>query len=80
VIDKSKVEFTNLTKDFGVNFQIFHGPGGDLNRGGAKLRYLGQRYKAKKRNNRLNTPEAAQHYQETLFENCSLKKKVATPK
>lgn len=37
-ISKTTQKLRVLTQNFGVNFKLFHGPGGDYNRGGLQLR------------------------------------------
>jgi hypothetical protein len=56
-----------LTADFGVSAKLYHGGGGDVNRGGLRRRDEKGTLQGNARSNVLNTPEAAKRFRETQF-------------
>jgi hypothetical protein len=56
-----------LTADFGVSAKLYHGGGGDLNRGGLRRRDEKGTLQGNARSNMLNTPEATRRFRETQF-------------
>lgn len=56
-----------LCDDFGVTLKLYHGPGGDPNRGGLKRRDKKATLQGNARSNLLNTPTSTQWYRENQF-------------
>jgi hypothetical protein len=65
-IKQVKESFIQLMEDFGVTPKIYHGPGGDLTRGGLKRRDEKATLQGKARDV-LITPSSAQWYRENQF-------------
>jgi len=66
VIQLVQENFIELTHDLGVNFSLYHGPGGDLNRGGLKRRDREATLQGRARD-LLMTNQSASWYRETQF-------------
>ena len=66
VIQEVQEKFIELTNDLGVNFLLYHGPGGDLNRGGLKRRDREATLQGRARD-LLMTNQSARWYRETQF-------------
>lgn len=66
-IQKAQDDFNRLTQDFGVKAKIFHGPGGDTNRGGTKRRDPKATLQGNARSNLLTTPASTSRFCETQF-------------
>ena len=65
-IQKVQEDFIHLTNDFGVTAKLYHGPGGDRNRGGPQLRHQKATLQGNARDV-LNTPFGAQWFRENQF-------------
>ena len=65
-IQKVQEDFVQLTADFGVRAKIYHGPGGDRNRGGPQLRQQKATLQGNARDV-LNTPTGTQWFRENQF-------------
>jgi hypothetical protein len=59
--------FLQLAKQFNLDAKIFHGPGGDVNRGGLQMRPAKGTLQGNARSNVLNSEESTLRYLETLF-------------
>lgn len=65
-IQKVQEDFIRLTADFGVSPKLYHGPGGDRNRGGPQLRHQKATLQGNARDI-LNTPISTQWFRENQF-------------
>ncbi len=66
-IQQVQEDIMMLTADFGVAAKLYHGGGGDVNRGGLRRRDEKGTLQGNARSNVLNTPEATQRFRETQF-------------
>jgi hypothetical protein len=66
-IQQVQEDIMNLTADFGVSAKLYHGGGGDVNRGGLRRRDAKGTLQGNARSNLLNTPEATRRFRETQF-------------
>lgn len=66
-IQSSQEHFKQLAQDFGVKDKIFHGPGGDANRGGAKRRDPKATIQGNARSNLFTTPSNTLRFCESQF-------------
>ncbi len=65
-IQKVQEDFIRMTQDFGITAKIYHGPGGDRNRGGPQLRQQKATLQGNARDV-LNTPTGVQWFRENQF-------------
>lgn len=66
-VQKGEEDILRLAHDFGVTPKIYHGPGGDPNRGGLKRRDEKATLQGNARSNVLNTATSTQWYRENQF-------------
>jgi phosphoenolpyruvate carboxylase len=66
-VQQVQEDFIRLAQDFGLQAKLYHGPGGDANRGGLRRRDEKATLQGNARSNMLATPHSTLRFRETQF-------------
>jgi phosphoenolpyruvate carboxylase len=66
-VQQVQEDFIHLAQDFGLQPKLYHGPGGDANRGGLRRRDEKATLQGNARSNMLATPHSTLRFRETQF-------------
>jgi hypothetical protein len=66
-VQQVQEDFIHLAQDFGLQGKLYHGPGGDANRGSLRRRDEKATLQGNARSNMLSTPHSTQRFRETQF-------------
>ena len=66
-VQQVQEDIIHLVQDFGLQPKLYHGPGGDINRGGLRRRDEKATLQGNARSNMLATPSSTARYRETQF-------------